>query len=55
MEINATNLSQEKLISKAVMFCGDFGKVDKKTISKIVEDFRHRAFCEDLLFSSLGS
>ena len=40
MEINATNLSQEKLKSKAVMFCGDFGKVDEKTISKIVEDFK---------------
>ena len=40
VEINATKLSQEKLKSKAVMFCGDFGKVDKKTISKIVEDFK---------------
>ena len=35
MEIKATNLSQEELTSKAVMFC----EVDKKTISKIVEDF----------------
>ena len=32
MEINATNLSQEKLKSKAVMFCEEFGEVDKKTI-----------------------
>ena len=40
MEINATNLSQEKLKSKAVMFCEDFGEVDKKTISKIVEDIK---------------
>ena len=39
MEIKATSLSQEKLKSKAVMFCEDFGEVDKKTISKIVEDF----------------
>ena len=39
MEINATKLSQEKLKSKAVMFCEEFGEVDKKTISKIVEDF----------------
>ena len=39
VEINATKLSQEKLKSKAVMFCEEFGEVDKKTISKIVEDF----------------
>ena len=39
MEIKATSLSQEELKSKAVMFCEDFGEVDKKTISKIVEDF----------------
>ena len=31
MEINAMNLSQEKLKSKAVMFCEDFGEVDKKS------------------------
>ena len=40
MEIKATSLSQEELKSKAVMFCEDFGEVDKKTISKIVEDFK---------------
>ena len=41
MEIKATSLSQEELKSKAVMFCEDFGEVDKKTISKIVEDFEN--------------
>ena len=31
MEIKATSLSQEELKSKAVMFCEDFGEVDKKS------------------------
>ena len=39
VEINATKLSQEKLKSKAVMFCEEFGEVDKKTKSKTVEEF----------------
>ena len=34
MEIKAKSLSQEELKSKAVMFCEDFGEVDKMTISK---------------------
>ena len=45
MEIKATSLSQEELKSKAVMFCEDFGEVDKKTISKIVEDFEKEHKC----------
>ena len=40
MEIKATSLSQEELKSKAVMFCEDFGEVDKKTISKLLRTLK---------------
>ena len=56
MEIKATSLSQEELKSKAVMFCEDFGEVDKKTISKIVEDFEkeHKRVVSNSIFEEMG-
>ena len=54
MEIKATSLSQEELKSKALMFCEDFGEVDKKTISKIVEDFEKEHKCFKFNFEEMG-
>ena len=52
-EIDASSLSQEQLKKEAIVFSEEFAEVDKKTITKVIDDFEkeHKKVLADVSHS----
>ena len=58
-EIDASSLSQEQLKKEAIVFSEEFAEVDKKTITKVIDDFEkeHKKVLADVshsVFEEMG-